>query len=246
MALLTAGTAFLAKGCFNLYRSSNAANILRANVYDKVRAGYNRDNFSSSPLLELLNLNPAGLKQSDQTKYILKHTLAPDERLQHIVVKQSVTKHDPPAYVNFGKQGSFSVPIGGGSHEEDEVILNRNHVLLKNIIVPTGTGGLYSEHYQYYPIFMEHRKAVKYLMDKYKIDLSHTKVSNSMLQISEGVNVDCVYAYGSAGSAGSTPCNFAAETFSNNLDSLVNHIVAYPSAPYLFIGATCLFFAYII
>jgi hypothetical protein len=51
-------------------------------------------------------------------KYVIKHTLAPDEKFNHIIVREQMTSHEDPIYIN---TKTFMIPIGGGTSTENKI-----------------------------------------------------------------------------------------------------------------------------
>lgn len=181
------------KVCYNIARTNRVRGLLRLNIKSTIGRSYE--------------------------PYILQHKLNQEEVFKHIMVKNKITEYVPPVYVNVGKKGGLSIPIGGGNEERNQDICDFIYQTIKNVKLDHHYPNLtylsrypslakyqkadkidisISPKYNYDVRYLDHRHSVKELQSKYNFDLSGHNVSNSMLNVWEGRPLPYVYIYGIA------------------------------------------------
>ena len=101
-----------------------------------------------------------------------------------------------------------------------------------------------SSQYKYDTTYVEHRKAVKELLNKYNFDLSKYKVSNALLDLYQGETLNAIYLYGLYSTSEN---RFIVKHISDSSDVLVKQIAPYCCFWYILTGlimSTCLYLNY--
>lgn len=231
MFLAILGIVFVVKTIINCVRKRNARKHLYKNVYERMLNVSQRKVGFFKWIQDKLGLNLNGIPTRDSHKYIYKYRLGQDESFKHVILTQSTTKYEHPVYVEMCD--GISIPCGGGEKEEDKILFEHTHCDLEDPTLKIGSDikNIYLPGYEYDKTYKDHHKCVKYMTQKYNLDISKVPVKGSMIQICETKPINCLYIYGSGA--------FTGEIVSDGVKTLIDHLTDYDWKMYLFLGIVC-------
>lgn len=226
--LVICGLACLIKATINYIRRRRSRHECNSEIYNTLL-------YISSTRKTIFNtiIEKLGLSMNPNLSNAYIYACFVPSKCYIVKISETLTKHDPPNYIN---SDCVSIPCGGGDYEESRTIFEMICKVPNSISVSNATRTILSN-YTFETTYLEHTKCVSYVLEKYAINLSKTKVTKPILEVCESEPFETIFAYGTGDIKTKT---FKAEIVSDDVNVIIDHVTNIRYIPYIIIGLICL------